>query len=446
VRGTQLRLLLGIALAVVPALAACGGDGGGGGGGNAQGEGQTAIRYSWWGSGERNERTTAVIDLFEKAHQDIDIKGEPVGDFNAYWERLTVQSTAKGAPCLPQMQSRYMSDYSSRNTLRPLDEYVEQGLIDISDIPEPILETGRGDDGKLYSVPTGVFFYASMYNETMAEEAGIPAPPDNWTWEDWEQWLRDAAEKLPEGKYAADLFPATDFSGAFFNYVFSHGGEIFGDKKLAFDRQLLVDWWTMWDEMRKDGVTITAEMLAERGQAIEEYPISTGVALWNTQPQNQLTQTASVAEANDVGNIVIGKLPDGPQGPGENFGSNGLSISTSCPEEAVENAVKFIEFFLNDEEAAKAYGSTNGAVSVTKLRQQQIDDPNQTDVKLVESLRLVQEVVDEGKARGLVFPVGGRAVSDAFTRAATSVFQEQATPEEAADAFIAEANAALAAG
>lgn len=455
-RGKNRRLAFTLtgALLALPVLAGCGGGDGdddAGGAGTGTGDGgetqtgeSTTLRYTWWGSGERNERTQAVIDLFHAANENITVEGAPVGDFNGYWERLTIESTSAGAPCIPQMQSRYMSDYSERNALIPLDEYVEDGSIDVSGVPEAIMDTGRGSDGKLYSVPTGVFLYASFHNESLAEQAGVPAPDNDWTWEEWEEWLRTASESLPEGVYAADLYQATDFSGTFFNYVYSHGETVFGDGALAFDEQLLVDFWTMWDDMRQDGVTTTTEMFGERVGALEEIPISTGVVLWNGQPQNQLTQVATVAEAAGVGDILINKLPNGPAGSGENFGSNGLSISTSCEEDKIDEAVQFIDFFLNDPEAARVYGSTNGAVSVSDLRANQILETTDNP-KLVESLELVTTIVEEHDPFGIVFPVGGRAMTDAFSRHATSIFQGQATPEQAAAAFMAEANSALAA-
>lgn len=433
----RLCIMLSGALLAVPMLVACsdGGEEGDGGG--------ETLRYTWWGSGERNERTQAVIDLFNEANPDTEVEGAPVGDFNAYWERLTVESTAQGAPCIPQMQSRYMSDYSDRNVLIPLDDYVADGSIDVSGIPESVMDTGRGSDGALYSVPTGLFMYAAMYNADLAAEAGVDAPSDDWTWDDWEAWLRSAQENLPEGVYAADLYQATDFSGSFFNYVYGHGQEVFGDGELAFDPQLLVDFWTMWDGLRQDGATTTTEMLGERVGALEEIPISTGGVLWNSQPQNQLTQTAAVAADNEVGDIVIAKMPDGPSGGGDNFGSNGLSITTGCDEASRDAAVSFIDFFLTNPDGAQAYGSTNGAVTVDDLRAAQIEDSGD-DPKLAESLQLITTVLDEHDPIGIVFPAGGRAMSDSFTRLATSIFQGQATPEQAAESFVAEANGALA--
>jgi multiple sugar transport system substrate-binding protein len=55
------------------------------------------IRYSWWGSGLRHEKTQEVIDLFQEAHPNITVTGEP-SEFANHWEQLTVQSAAGGAP------------------------------------------------------------------------------------------------------------------------------------------------------------------------------------------------------------------------------------------------------------------------------------------------------------------------------------------------------------
>lgn len=426
-------------LAAALALPACGG---GGSGGDANGS--HTIEYSWWGSGERNAKTQAVIDLFTKANPNIKIKPS-IAAFTDYWERLTVDSAAKGAPCVPQMQTRYMSDYSTRNNLRPLDSLVESGAIDVSGVPKSVLDTGRGSDGKLYMIPTGVFFYAQHYNADLVSKTGATEPSSDWTWEQREAWLRDAAKKLPRGVYGADLYAATDFSGSFFNYVYGRGQKVFGDRKLGFDKQLLVDWWTMWDNLRKDGITTTAQMLGGRPTAVEQLPISQGKILLDTQPANQLTQIYNAAAKAKVGTIKNSLLPKGPSGYGVTLGSNGLSISASCPNRDVDASAKFINFFLNDEAGALAYASDNGTVSVTKLQQAQINDPK-LPATLKASLSLTEQMIKTANPQPLLIPVGGRAVFDTFTRTATSVFLGQANPSQAADTFFTQANSALAAG
>lgn len=403
---------------------------------------QQELQYSYWGSGERIQRTQAVMDLFMKANPDIKILGQP-REFAAHWQQLTIQGAAKGAPCIPQMQNRYMGDYSTRNQLRPLDDLVKSGKINVKGIPEAVLATGRGADGKLYNAITGVYFYVQFYNADVVKAAGMNPPTNDMTWQQWEAWLRELDKKLPASMTAADLFTATDFSGAFFNYVYSNGQEVFTKEgKLGFDEKILADWWRMWDQMRKDGVTTTAQQLGERDPALETGPLATSKVAWNAQPQNQLTQVNNVTKANKFGTIHVVKLPNGPAGAGETFGSNGLSISVSCPDGNVDSAAKFVDFFVNDPGAAKAYGSTNGAVSKDALQTAQIQDPS-TDPSLKEGLELLQTVVTKYDPKGYVFPAGGRAATDAFTRGATSVFLGQATPEAAAKQFISEANAAL---
>lgn len=434
------RPVVVVLVLVLLAVAGCsGGDGAGGKGGEGP---PGTIRYSYWGSGERIRRTQAVINLFEKAYPKYKVKGEP-RDFDSHWEQLTIQSAAHGAPCVPQMQNRYMADYSTRGQLRPLDDLVKSGAIKVDGIPKSILDTGRGSDGKLYNAVTGVYFYVQFYNADILKNAGVSVPTNDMTWDEWEAWLRDLAKKLPKGVVAADLLTATDFSGAFFNYVYGHGEKAFTDDgKLGFDQKILTDWWTMWNDLRKDGVTTTAASLSDRDPALEQSPLATGKVAWNAQPQNQLTQTNAASTANDLGHIKAAKLPNGPAGAGETFGSNGVSISTSCPDDRVAEAAKFLNFYVNDPQAAKAYGSTNGAVSKVSLQEAQINDPN-TDPSLVEGLKLLQTVVNKYHPQGYVYPAGGRAASDAFTRAATSVFLGQATPEAAAKSFMAEANGAL---
>jgi len=428
--------------AVVVGALVFGGCSGSAGGGSQQQQ-QQDLQYSYWGSGERIQRTQAVMDLFMKANPDIKILGQP-REFVAHWQQLTIQGAAKGAPCIPQMQNRYMGDYSSRNQLRALDDLVASGKINVKGIPEAVLATGRGADGKLYNAVTGVYFYVQFYNADVVTAAGMKPPTNEMNWQQWEAWLRELAKKLPASMKAADLFTATDFSGAFFNYVYSNGQEVFTkDGKLGFDEKILADWWRMWDQLRKDGVSTTAQQLGERDPALEQSPLATAKVAWNAQPQNQLTQVNNVAKANKTGTFHMVKLPNGTAGAGETFGSNGLSISVSCSDASVASAAKFVDFFVNDPEAAKAYGSTNGAVSKLELQTAQISDPS-TDPSLKEGLELLQTVVTKFDPKGYVFPAGGRAASDAFTRGATSVLLGQATPEAASKQFIAEANAAMA--
>ncbi|MDP7540268.1 MAG: extracellular solute-binding protein, partial [Alphaproteobacteria bacterium] len=39
-------------------------------------------------------------------------------------------------------------------------------------------------------------YFALMYNKTLMDEAGVEIPPEDWTWNDFADWLRAMAAKL----------------------------------------------------------------------------------------------------------------------------------------------------------------------------------------------------------------------------------------------------------
>src|SRR5215472_10196621 len=149
------------------------------------------IGFTWWGTGERSRKTEAVMALFQQKFPKAKLQGQPVGDFNTYWQKLIVEAAARNLPDVPQMQVRYLAVFATRRALRPLDDLVQSGAIDVSGIPKVVLDSGRGRDGKLYMVPTGSATNNWFYNATMAEKAGLP-PLTSDTWEQLQKWLLDA--------------------------------------------------------------------------------------------------------------------------------------------------------------------------------------------------------------------------------------------------------------
>lgn len=402
------------------------------------------IRFAWWGSGERNELTQGVIDLFEEANPDVVVSGEP-SEFNAHWERLTVQGASGGAPCVPQQQSRFVADYATRNQLVDLGPLIEDGSIDVSGIPELVLGAGELN-GTHYMVPYGSFYYTGFYNRTLVEEYSLVEPTADWDWAEWEQWLYDARAALPDDMYVIDLAAAQDLTGLFQNWMVSNGDSIYGDGELGFSEETLVEWFELWQGFIEDGISTTPQMLGERGVTIEENPLALGQTIWWPTPDNQLSQFNAASAGSGVGEIWMDKLPNGPSGSGEVLGASGLSISTSCDgDAATAAAARFIDFWINDPDAAALFASNNGTVTVTEFQETQLQDSEESPY-VQRQIELARQVIDEFDPTAEVTPVGGRLPSDAFTRFAQAVWLGEQTPESAAAGFFAESNASLAAG
>lgn len=407
----------------------------------ATGAGEVAgnIRVSWWGSGPRNEVTNAVIDLFKAAHPGTTVEGESA-DFTAYIDRLNVQASSGNMPCVTQLQGRQLNDYTTKNLLLDLQPMIDAGSIDVSDIPPEVLDTGRGLDGKLYMIPYGAAYDAMTVNRTLAEQAGVGLPAEGYTWADFEQWLTRAKAALP-----ADVPPVNlggELPNNFISYVAGRGASLFADRKLGFSQDLLVEYWDMWERMRAAGLTTTAEVNGEEPTQTEQRYVAQGKVMADNLPGNALTPAQKTLDGSRPGQqLATVPLPSGPAGSGNVLFTSGFSIPTSC--DNVPTAAAFVDFWMNDDAAAAAFLSANGAVTNSRHLQQQLDDPALPALKRAE-LDLYQKVVAKHPV-SVVYPPGYQASFEgAFRRAYESVAFGGTSTRDAAAAFFAEVNTALA--
>jgi multiple sugar transport system substrate-binding protein len=434
------------AVAGVMLVAACGGTAGrdtpAGGSAGPDGKGKVAgtIVYSWWGAAARNQKTQAVIDLYPKANPGVTVQGEAT-DFTSYFQKRNVEAAARNLPCVPQMQARQLTEYTSRKALLPLDGMIASGAIDVSGIPKNVLDTGRGADGKLYMVPTGAAYDGVMYNQKYTQAAGVGDPPAKFTWDQWSNWLLQASKKLPAGVYAANL-DAGD-ADMFISYVQGQGQELFTkDGQLGFPEQTLIDYWNMWEKLRKAGATVPAATQAELGSSApqDQTPIMQGKAMSASTPGNWLPSGQPLVDAHGGGTLVMTTHPYGPKGIGNVVITSGLSIAANCNN--VPTAASFVNFFANDEAGAKAFASDNGAVTKTSLLQAQESDPA-TPAGVTKYLKVYQDIVSAG-APHILYPSGYTSVfADAFTREYEQVSFDKVSVKAAADAFFAQAKSAL---
>ncbi|MFC5586859.1 ABC transporter substrate-binding protein [Nitratireductor kimnyeongensis] len=395
-------------------------------------------RYSWWGGPSRNEKTYDVIELFESENPGVSIVREP-SDWSGYWQKVNVQAAGSNLPCIIQMQNRWLANYDDPSILLPLDDLVASGKLDLTGIPKPLIDSGRGEDGKLYMVPTGVFFYVMLMNQSLAESTGItPFDSDSVTWEEFKTWLLAVNEKLPDGVDAAGGMPVSP--EAFIAYVQSHGQKVFSEGGVGFDEAIVTDWFNYWEELRKAGAAQDADRLVEeRSDLIEESGIANGRLVVQPRPANRLDAHQAVLDTAAPGsNLDIALYPLGPDGAGEDVGINGISIAAGCEAGARDIAVAYTNFFLQDERAANIYSSDNGVVAVDRFQEAQYKMPDATDgqKEQIEALRVVSK-----RAKGVFYPTGAyQALKDSLQSAYERVAFGRSTPEEAAANMINEIN------
>ena len=380
------------------------------------------IRFTWWGATLRNEKTQEIIKLFEQANPGVTLSAEP-GDFNTYWDKLTVQSASGNQPCSITMQSRYLAQYADPNILKPLDAMVKSGELQTEGVDKAVLDSARGPDGKLYFIPSGVFYFALLINKTDIENAGMQMPPDSWTSNDFAKFALELQSKLPKDVHATgNMGNAFD---AFTNWVQGHGEVLFkNDGSIGVSKQTIVDFFTFWEKLRKAGATESIDQTAEiPSTLIDQTLLARGDLVLDARPANQLDAHQKVLSAAHPGQqLVLHTYPLGPAGQGNDIGSNGFAIGANCSAADTRIAAAWSNFFLEDARAAKIYGSDNGVVSVAKYRQEQGND-QQASEGLRQLVQLFGTVAPTAKAA--YFPSGGY-------KAMTQALQDSISPSGSA--------------
>ena len=422
-------------------LSACSGGGGGAAdaaGQDGQGDVTGEIAIAWWGGDSRNQKTNAVIDLFEAQNDGVSTDRQ-AGEFSSYFDKLNVQASSRSMPCAVQLQGRQVNDYTKNDLLLPLDPMIESGAISVDDIPEAVLDTGRGTDGSLYFLPYGAAYDAVGVNLTLAEQAGVGTPPEGYTWDDYTAWLTEAAASLPEGSRAVDSNGGRP--NFFIGWALANRLSLFGDDgKLGFTEADLTEYWSMWEEMRTGGVTETRERTAEEPTATDQGYFANGQLLSDTLPGNALTPASATLAGQGDAQITTFPYPSGEAGSGNALYPSGFAIPRTC--ENVPTAAAFVDFFTNDAEAGAVFAADNGAPSNTVVLDALLADTALPETKKHE-LELFQQIVEQDPT-SIVFPPGYQATFESsFKRAYEDVSFERKTIDEAVQTFFDEANASL---
>jgi multiple sugar transport system substrate-binding protein len=405
----------------------------------ASGELQGEIRFSWWGGQVRNQKTDEIIQLFESEHPGVSISRENA-DWGPYWERLTIQSTGNNQPCAITMQTRWLATYATPDILMPLDDLVADGTLDVTGIPEPVLNSARGPDGNLYMIPHGVFYFALMYNKQMAEAAeaaGVEQLEFPYTWGEFADYLRAIHPHLPDSAVSAHNMGREPDS--FVTWVQSHGEPVFEGSNIGFSRDTVVAWFEYWEALREEGITEPPEvMISDNSALIEESNIANNRGFLTNRPPNQLGSVQTIVDTVSPGTTIgIMPYPVGPDGTvGMDLGANGIAIGANCPAEKIPATAAWINFFTQDERAAGIYESDNGVVAIDALAEAQAVDPD-TQPAQVSHIELYQEMAP--LAKPVFWPKSGyQALMDTLNRAYDAVAFGQLTPEQGADQLIAD--------
>lgn len=305
------------------------------------------LQMTWWGSQARHDRTIAVIEMYEAANPGVDIV-YTFNSFGDYWTRLNTEAAGGNVACLMQQDYAYLGDWAERGLLMPLDEFIEEGLIDTTNIDQSYLDGGKVGEN-IYAISLGTNTQSFIIDRAALEDAGLEMPANDWTWADFEALALAYHEATGKWFIGNGLEDVQLWKSLYLGYgmsPFAEDGTSIGYE----DDQPLIDFYDMIVRLQDAGaVANREEVLQMTGAGPEQGPVVTGAAASAYQWSNQVI--AVYTAAGEDRDLVLHPLPRPVDGQSENYlkPSMYFSITAGCPNP--EEAAKFIDFFTNSTEA-----------------------------------------------------------------------------------------------
>lgn len=394
---------------------------------------QASLRLAFWGGQDRANRTYAVVDKFtEESGTEID--GEFIA-WDDYWTRLATQVSGGAAPDILQMDYRYIVEYASRGAIAPLDDFIGN-VLQLDDFDADQIAGGRVN-GKLYGISLGSNSAAMIYNATVFEEVGI-APPDlTTTYDDY----RVMGEAFASANLRNGIKVLSDSSGSdvmLENWLRQNGSALFTTEgMIGFDETALAEWFRLWADLRDAGVIVSAEDQALSTASAEASMIITNKAATTPIHSNELV----VYQGISPDRLGLASYPLIGGGAGGHYRKPSQFFSVSGTSQNAEQAAAFISYFVNDPAAAKLLGVERGVPCTQTARDAVADELTP------ESRAALDFVASLGELVGPLPPSPPPAAGE-VSKALGNISQEIAfgmrSPEEAAQAFVADAAAILA--
>lgn len=394
---------------------------------------KTRIRHFWWGNPERDKRTFGVIEVFNSKHPDIEVVGETVG-FGDYFPKLTTQMAGGNMPDVIQHGYGAIFEYIERGALLPLDEYVG-GTLDISRMDDSAIKAGTFLD-KLYAISIGANAHMALYNTAMFEAAGIDFDPYGWTYDDVKRISTEVTKATPEGVFGTDDNTANwqNFS----DFVVQSGGQLFTpDDQMGCTPDMLVEYWTIWKDIREAGGAPPAKASAGLVNAnMAEWGLVTGQTAVSYQWSNQLVGAQALVQ-DKLGAAMYPNKPE--MIPGSYVQPSQFICLTRDTVDA-EAATAYMSAFVNDPDMTNILGLERGIPANSDARAALV--PNLSDAEAV-SVAYFDGIRDKTAPLPPPFPSGTNEVEETYERIATGILLDQDTMEEAAKNFIRQANFVL---
>jgi multiple sugar transport system substrate-binding protein len=310
---------------------------------SAPSEDKTRIRFSFWGGFLELKLWEDLKALYEKLYPDtiLQLEYSP----GEYHRKLRLNLIAGTAADVLMIDDELYPAYANSGHLENLERYIERDRndFDFDDFLPTSLESFTYE-GERFALPWDGFSTIIFYNCDIFDEAGIPYPEDDWTWDDLQRMAVALTKDLDnDGRIDQFGFDITFGWRDMEPVIWSYGGRILTPDKKRFAMntpETIAALQYLYDLKFKYHVI---PQTGELAGMLVEIRILTGRVAIIMAPAYMM----SIMRGVEAMRWDAVHMPSGPMGKASRLSWDGLAIYTGSKHK--EEAWRFIKMVLSDE-------------------------------------------------------------------------------------------------
>ena len=396
-------------------------------------DGKTQLNILWWGSQTRHELTTQMLEKFQEENPGIEVVMD-YSDWDGYWTKLPAQVAGGQTPDVFQMDYAKLAQYVENGVMAPLDDYVADGSLDLSNVAQSVIDSGS-IDGKLYAVSTGTNAPVMLYRKDILDDLGIEMPM-NPTMSEY----TDISKKVYEATGLRDTFVTSCSADNLRFRLRNYGMNLYNDDASALgfdDPKYIVDMWQLALDSQNEGWGL---MIGEE-TATTAFD-SMVMDSWSRYQNSNELQAYRDATGKDISMVMIPNTDDATASA--TYLKPAMFWCVAADSDVKDAAVRFINYFANDTSCYDIVGIERAVPISSEMREYVAPTLDEVGKQVVE---FVDYVSQPNMASPLMNPDPAKhsEISDLLSQYSDQVRYGEITDlPTAAQQFMDEANAILA--
>jgi multiple sugar transport system substrate-binding protein len=143
------------------------------------------VRFMVFGDPAEYRAYQELVDAFHASQPDVRVELTHIPSATDYRTRLATEYAAGNPPDVTLMNYRRYASFAAKGVLEPLGIYLETSEVIAPDDFYPITLEAFTWQGELMCIPQNISSLVVYYNRDLFDQADLPYPEDDWTWNDF---------------------------------------------------------------------------------------------------------------------------------------------------------------------------------------------------------------------------------------------------------------------